>query len=181
MNQDKSYTRSMLVGAAGGLVGLVVMGWVMKASQRVLPKPSEEEPEDEGAENGESISVVGKHYRDGEPATAALGRLFYSRVAGHVPAKKTEERLSNAVHWSYGLGVATLYAALKPARLPGWQSGLLFGLGLWAVGDELMVPLLGLSKGPQAHPLSTHASALLGHLAYGAAVGATVDAIEGRL
>ena len=185
MSQTRSLAHSLLVGLAGGLAGLAVMGWAMKLSQRWLPPPKDEEDAQtqtrRGLQRRESISLIGKHYRDNEPATDALGRLLYERATGHEPSAQTQERLSNAAHRAYGLGVASLYAALRPKRVPGWQSGLAYGLGLWALGDELAVPLLGLSKNPLRHPLQSHASALVGHLAYGATVGVTLDLLERRL
>lgn len=188
MSKGDPLSRSFLVGILGGIAGLTAMGWAMKASQRLLPSAGDQE-EQAGdpvrtagpTKDGESMSLVGKHYRDGEPATGALGRLVYEKAAGHEPAEKTEERLSTAVHWTYGLSVASLYAMTRPPRMPGWQSGLAYGIGLWALGDELAVPLLGLAKGPQAVPLKTHASALLAHLAFGLAAGVTMDVLEERL
>ena len=41
-----------------------------------------------------------------------------------------------------------------------------FGAALWAISDEVAVPALRLSKGPQAYPLRTHAMALASHLVY---------------
>jgi uncharacterized membrane protein YagU involved in acid resistance len=37
----------------------------------------------------------------------------------------------------------------------------------WLVADEISVPLLGLSKGPTAYPVSTHVYAFASHLVYG--------------
>lgn len=45
--------------------------------------------------------------------------------------------------------------------------GLPFGAAFWLVVDEGAVPLLGLSKGPRACPLSTHAYALSSHFVFG--------------
>jgi hypothetical protein len=73
-----------------------------------------------------------------------------------------------AVHYSLGTGVGGLYgvvAEMAPKVTAG--SGLPFGAVFWLVVDEGAVPLLGLSKGPTAYPLSTHAYALSSHFVYG--------------
>ena len=46
-------------------------------------------------------------------------------------------------------------------------TGLPFGAVFWLAVDEGAVPLLGLSKGPRAYPLWTHAYALSSHFVYG--------------
>jgi uncharacterized membrane protein YagU involved in acid resistance len=46
-------------------------------------------------------------------------------------------------------------------------AGSAYGAAVWLVGDEAVVPLLGLSKPPSQYPASTHAYALASHLVYG--------------
>jgi uncharacterized membrane protein YagU involved in acid resistance len=80
-----------------------------------------------------------------------------------------EKRIAGpAVHYILGTGVGGLYGAaaeITPNVTAG--SGLPFGSVFWLVVDEGAVPLLGLSKGPMAYPLSTHAYALSSHFVYG--------------
>ena len=42
-----------------------------------------------------------------------------------------------------------------------------YGAAVWLIGDEAVVPLLGLSKPPSQYPASTHVYALASHLVYG--------------
>jgi hypothetical protein len=73
-----------------------------------------------------------------------------------------------AVHYILGTGVGGLYgvaAEMAPKATAG--KGLPFGAVFWLVVDEGAVPLLRLSKGPMAYPLSSHAYALSSHLVYG--------------
>jgi putative membrane protein len=46
-------------------------------------------------------------------------------------------------------------------------AGIPFGAAFWMVVDEGALPLLGLAKGPNAYPISTHAYALASHLVFG--------------
>lgn len=134
-----------------------------------------------GGGDASSMSVVGTHHRPGESATVALGRHLYNLVTGgHEPSGKAKARLGQLVHWGYGMALASAYGAVRlPHRprnldLPG---GLIFGLVLWAVGDELLVPLMGLSGSPREYPAAVHTRALAGHLAFGATAAATASAL----
>ena len=57
--------------------------------------------------------------------------------------------------------------------LSGNGFGLPFGAAVWAIADETLVPLFGLSKPPIAYPLSKHLYSLAAHLVYGATTEAT--------
>jgi hypothetical protein len=82
---------------------------------------------------------------------------------------QSEKKIAGpAVHYILGTGVGGLYgAAAEMAPKVTAGSGLPFGAVFWLVVDEGAVPLLRLSKGPTAYPLSTHAYALSSHFVYG--------------
>src|SRR5262249_18384370 len=62
----------------------------------------------------DSISLSGKHYKDGETSTAALGRMTYRFLTGKEPsAKETQETLSYLVHWLYGILMGGVYGAVR--------------------------------------------------------------------
>jgi hypothetical protein len=162
-----------LAGLAGGVAGLVAMRYVMKTASRFVPESKER---GFGSAPRHDVSVIGRHHHEGEASTAAIGRMAYTRVTGREPDDDTKARLSNGVHWLYGLAMAALYGALRGARPAPMRrdlaTGAAFGALLWMLGDEVMVPLLGLAEGPRATPLQGHAQALAGHLGYGLVTGA---------
>jgi hypothetical protein len=133
-----------------------------------------------------AMSPLGPQHLPDETPTAALARIAYQRVAHRPPPDRLKPALSWAVHVGYGLLVAALYGAL---RAPGRRrrstargavaSGAVFGLGLWLIGDELAVPLLGLADKPSAYHPTRHAQALVEHLAYGVAAATTARALGG--
>ncbi len=51
--------------------------------------------------------------------------------------------------------------------MPDKTGGVVLGATLWGLGDELAMPLLGLTEGPTAYPRELHAHSLGAHLAYG--------------
>lgn len=176
----------MVRGALGSLAGLAAMGLFFKAAQAFSNGSGDspeagEEKEDiiERQDALDDISVVGDQSREGESATATVGRIGYTAVAGEEPDEETRQKLGQAVHWGYGVLVGGVYGALRPeADTPDLAAGLGYGTALWVIGDEIMVPLLGLSEGPTAHSVPDHAKALGAHLVYGAATATATQALK---
>jgi hypothetical protein len=82
------------------------------------------------------------------------------------------QRVEQAVHYGLGVLPGAVYGVLRP-RVPvlGAARGLLFGLALFALNDELMNTKLGLAGPISAYPAETHFRGLVGH----AVLGATTD------
>ncbi len=137
--------------------------------------------QDHQGEHGpfDSISLVGKHYKEGESSTAALGREIDRQLTGKEPsARETQELLSYLVHWVYGPLMGGVYGALRGGvRFLDMVGGLTYATGLWLFGDELAVPILGLQAGPTASSLVQHFNRLAAHLLYGAVVSVTTQGL----
>jgi hypothetical protein len=167
-------------GLLGGAAGLVAMELVKRLTaplaRRRAPRPV---TDDLTARS--STSVVGRHHTPEESATDALGRILYESVAGHPPSPATKRKLSWAVHIGYGLVVASIYAAVRGGRdrraAGAVAGGALFGAGLWLLGDELMVPMLGMSDKPARYPVSSHLQSLAQHIGFGVATAAATRAL----
>lgn len=171
--------KDVALGAAGGAVGVLAMTLYWKTATAIRgadPRSlSREEPD-----ALDEIGVAGQLHQEGEPSTAAAGRVIHEAATGEEPGAERKRKLSNAVHWGYGVAMGTAYALLRRrARVPDAEGGLALGAMLWAVGDELAVPLLGLSRGPTAYPVAQHAHRLGAHLAYGLAVAAATQLLYG--
>lgn len=85
-------------------------------------------------------------------------------------------------HKMFGVLGGLGYVAMR-RRFPkiGIGMGLLFGAAFFLVGDELLVPLAGLTPGPRAFPWKVHARGAASHVAYGVAAEAAARAIEAKL
>lgn len=83
------------------------------------------------------------------------------------------------IHYLLGAMPGALYGLLRH-RVNGLDKGrgLLYGLGLFLVMDELIAPLTGLSSGPLAYPWQAHARGLAGHLTVGATTDAAVRVLD---
>lgn len=166
------------LGLAGGIAGLFAMNTLMRATKRLVSEPDPLTPRDK-----RSMSLVGINHEDDEPATEALARITYQKITGRRPDQRQKARLGMALHWGYGLLMASAYGAFRARKLrrPDPLGGVLFGAALWLVGDGVIIPLLGLSDKPTQFPVSMHAQQLAGHLAYGAATGAVTGALHAKI
>lgn len=171
----------MVMGVFGSLLGLVLMRlyrqWI---APQVRKAQSEQADEAEAVSQPlDDISIAGQQHKQDESSTAALGRILYQWAADDEPAKETKSTLSYLVHWAYGMSQGGVYGYLRAgADGPDLRGGLLFGAALWFFGDEMMVPLLGLQKGPTAANGPQHFNRLGMHLAYGIGTAAATQALN---
>jgi hypothetical protein len=173
--------KGFILGTAGSIVGLLAMEYYWRRIAPVL----QPEDESEGDSNPypadlDDISLIGQQYRDDESSTAALGRLLYTWITGREPrAKETKTTLSYLVHWAYGLLQGGVYGATNNGNsLSAIPYGLTFATGLWLLGDEIAVPLLGLQSGPTAALPVQHLNRLGAHLAYGLGTALTTTLLD---
>lgn len=182
MELERERLYGLARGALGGLAGLLAMRLVFEAAAALRSgrgDGAESEGPVESRDALDDIAVAGIESREDESATAALGRLVHEAVLGDEPDEERKARLGQAVHWGYGVLMGGVYGAIRPrAELPDLAAGLGYGTALWALGDELMVPLFGLSEGPTAHHWTTHAAGFGAHLAYGAATATATQALR---
>jgi hypothetical protein len=177
-NGNQSIWKGYLAGMAGGAAGVLAMDAYNRLTTR-LGAPSMMQPPKQGEHD---MSLAGRQYREGESATAALGRMLYRKVRGREPDEATKAKLSYGIHWSYGMDMAGIYGMVRGCgRIADIPAGLAFGAALWALGDMVGVPLLGLSEGPKAYPKTFHAETLGAHLAYGVAAAVTTQLVHRAL
>ena len=77
-----------------------------------------------------------------------------------------------AGHLMIGTVLAIIYAAVAVSRLPGptWARGAIFALAPWLTAQVVMMPMMGMGLFSGSMVLA--GGSLLGHLVYGAVVGA---------
>lgn len=84
-----------------------------------------------------------------------------------------------AVHYGLGIMPAAAYGVLRNrVGGVGAAGGLLYGLGLFLLQDELTNPLLGTSGKPTEYPWQAHARGLVGHLVLGVVTNLTLDLLD---
>jgi putative membrane protein len=173
-------------GLAAGLIGGLVASWTMNRFQDVWSKLakgvenwSDNQFQNVWGEFGESVDESPDTQGSKPSPTPGVEDDTTVKAASAVSEGLFDHRLTErekkiagpAVHYSLGTGVGGLYgAAAEMAPKVTAGKGLPFGAVFWLVVDEGAVPLLGLSKGPTAYSLSTHAYALSSHFVYGLTV-----------
>jgi Protein of unknown function (DUF1440) len=185
-------------GLAAGLIGGLVASWMMNRFQDVwsrLANSFESWSDNQiqhvgGAFGDEGVSELSDTRGSKPSPTLEVQDDTTVRAASAISEALFDHRLTQsekkiagpAVHYSLGTGVGGLYgvaAEIAPKVAAGL--GLPFGAAFWLVVDESAVPLLGLSKGPTAYPLSTHVYALSSHLVYGLTAEVVRRAVRGAL
>ena len=174
--------KALALGALGGAAGTLAMRLYWSAATALTGRDPRALTTDDTPHALDDISVTGTQHEEGEGSTAAAGRMAYETAAGEEPSSETKEALSYTVPWGYGLAMGGLDGLVR-GRTDGADAagGLVFGTAVWLLGDELMVSLLGLAKGPTAFPPAQHAHRLGAHAAYGlttAAVAQTLHALS---
>jgi putative membrane protein len=181
-------------GLAAGLIGGLVASWTMNRFQDVwsqVAKGIQTGPVNqfhklsgEGGEEAPGVQdpVSGSKPEVQDDTTVRAASAVSEGVFGHKLTQSEKKIGGTAVHYVLGTGVGGLYgAAAEIAPNVTAAAGLPFGAAFWLVVDEGAVPLLGLSKGPMAYPLSTHAYALSSHFVYGVTAEVVRRAVRGAL
>ncbi len=170
-------------GLAAGLIGGLVASWTMNRFQDVwfgVAKGNETGPGEETS--CVQDSVVGSQPEVQDDTTVRAASAVSEGVFGHKLTQSEKKIAGTAVHYVLGTGVGGLYGAaaeIEPNVTAA--AGLPFGAAFWLVVDEGAVPLLGLSEGPMAYPLSVHAYALSSHFVYGLTAEMVRRAVRGAL
>jgi hypothetical protein len=133
--------------------------------------PRKASPPDAEPQPLDSISLIGRNHEEGESSTAAMGRIAYQILTGKEPTtKEARTMLSWLAHYLISMGAGGLYGAWRVrASVPDAEGGAAVGTTLWLLGDELAMPLVGLTEGPTAYSPLLHLHAFGAHIAYGVA------------
>jgi hypothetical protein len=164
-------------GLAAGLAGGLAAAAVMNQFQSFLSRQAAGVERSHGAQSlqqGTPRQGVGLELRDAgidEPtddATERLANLVSVKVFERELTKREKDEAGTAFHYAMGATSGALYGAvaeIAPVAKAG--AGLPFGVAVWLVADEFVVPATGLSKSPSEYPLSVHAYSFASHLVFG--------------
>ena len=162
MARSVNVGKGMIAGFAAGLVG----AWAMNQFQTVWTL---------AVDGHESQSSGGRHDgRDwqerGEDANAT--ELVAQRLAGTALDRSlTRDELSVAapfVHYAFGALMGAFFGGLvERSNRVAPLTGAAWGTALWAVADEVAVPMLRLSRPTIEYPAEVHLQAFASHLVYG--------------
>ena len=156
-------TDTMIRGALAGLAGTAVMTLMMKkAAPKIVPeemRPDKFPPK---------RAVEWAEEQAGEP---------------NALTESQETKAAMGAHFTYGSGAGVVYGLLREQMggIPAPLSGMLFGVGLWAVSFEGWMPALGVQEATHEKPPKKWPMPIMGHMVYGATTALTYEALENVL
>lgn len=169
MKRRKTPVRALLEGLAAGAIGAGAQSLYFRLTERITPKAPEEAfdpPEGEQAQ---------------ESALETTARRLVEGLAQRGPLDaRQKERIGEVVHYGFGAAWGGIYGLVRASYPRAWSvRGIAgFAIGVWMLGDNLLLPALRLAGWPQRYPVGVHAHALGAHAAYGAGVALGLAAID---
>lgn len=163
-NSNAEFFNDVLIGAVGGLIGTVVL-------ERITSKLYEWEDE-EAKKKEEELRP------EGDPPSILAKRISDDVLRLNLSEDK-KTKLAMGLHYGFGVMAGAMFGASAP-RAPFLSAGLgtLYGTLFWLLGDEIGMPVMGLSKPSQDYPWQTHARAWAAHVGYGVAVVGTYKLVN---
>lgn len=173
--------KGLVLGTIGGIAGILAMRAYWQQVRQLTgrdPRKDFDQSDVPDMDVLDSVSLVGQHYKHGESTTDALGRIAYQQFTGKEPEQETQTLLSYLIHWLIGMASSGAYGATRTQSgvvdIPG---GAALGTALWLLGDEMAMPLVGLTRGPTAYPPELHVHSWGAHIAYGLASATTTQVL----
>jgi hypothetical protein len=159
--KTKSLLKALVCGFAGGLGGVFAMDRFTslvanrgRERDRPLPYSAPEWDATSRIANSTARWMTGRNLSEKELKTGAA-------LVHHATAGVAGSLYSGMIHGSTGIGQSRILSGL---------AGLCFGAGVWFMGDELLLPALGVLK-REDYTAGMRTEALLAHLTFGAATG----------
>lgn len=152
---------------AAGVAGSLAQNLFFRVTKRITPK------------NSPNAFDKPEPQQNDETATQTVARRVVEGMAQRGPITH-KQTAAEAVHYAFGGawgGIYGLLAGSVPA-VCSLRGGIAFGLGIWLVSDNLLLPSFRLAAWPTAYPVNTHIYAMAAHAVYGGAAYATFASLE---
>lgn len=160
--------RALVGGLVAGAMASFVQNLFFKATARVMP----------GQPEGAFTPVEPAQH--GEMPTHTVARRVVEGLMARELSPDAKALGGQVVHYAFGSLWGGLYGILGETY-PGMRSpvGMVaYSTAVWGIADNLILPAFNLSAWPNAYPARNHAYAWGAHLAYGAALWGSYEAIE---
>lgn len=149
-------------GFAAGLVGCLAQDAFFALTKRLTPSATTDAfrpPEPQQAD---------------EFPTQTIARRVVEGLVQRGPLVR-KERAGRFVHYAFGTawgGVYGIIAGSVPSLLT-LKGGVVFGLLVWAVSDDILLPWFKVAAWPQHYPVKNHLYAMSAHAVFGAVASAS--------
>jgi hypothetical protein len=186
---DKCHTSSVWKGMVAGAIGGLIGGWTMNRFQSVVGKVFADEEYSENAhspkQSGRRQTILTEqHDDDGEdaPATVKVASTIAAYVSDRILTADEKTTGGSLVHYVFSATAGAAFGTMAEF-VPAIQRGvgIPFGVSVWVAADQVMLPMMGLSKPPTNYPFSKHAYSLTSHFVYGITTAAAKRAMRHTL
>lgn len=154
-------------GFAAGLLGCLAQDAFFAVTKRLTPSATTDAfhpPEPQQAE---------------EAPTQTIARRIVEGLVQRGPIVH-KERAGRVVHYAFGTawgGIYGVVAGSAPSLLT-LKGGVAFGLFVWAVSDDILLPWFKVAAWPHHYPVKNHLYAMGAHAVFGAALSAAFVALS---
>ena len=176
--------RSLFTAAVAGAVAGVAGSLAMNQFQRVAAYVGHGREADDatagGPRTGRGPQPAQALGHASEDASTRVAESALSVVGKELTDPREKQVAGEFVHLAFGAISGALYsvaAELEPRVTTA--AGVPFGVGVWAVADEGLVPALGLSRGPREASTGLLTYGLLSHFIYGMTTECVREALVG--
>jgi uncharacterized membrane protein YagU involved in acid resistance len=154
-------------GLAAGFVGALAQNLFFAWTKKLAPEPSTQ-----------AFEPVETEQRNEMPSQTVARRVT-EQLARRGPLEHTAGA-AQAVHLAFGSAWGGAYglAAGTLPRLGTLKGSLGFGMVVWLISDDIILPAFQLSAWPHQYPVKTHLYAIAAHAVYGAAVASTFEVLR---
>ncbi|HWR37529.1 MAG TPA: DUF1440 domain-containing protein [Clostridia bacterium] len=166
----KAIAKGLAAGLLGGLVASFAMNMLMSVAARGTNAKREGMWNDPQRDKQLMRERVTYFQQLADPTGEASQRAWW-KISGHELTPEQRRKAGPVVHYAFGALLGAAYgAAAEVAPMMTKGMGAPFGVAVWAVGDEIAVPALGLSPWPTEVPAEAHAAMFASHVLYGASL-----------
>jgi putative membrane protein len=174
----RSISSGLLAGALAGIAGALAMNQLQRLA--AYARGGREAPDatvgiPRTGRGPQPAQAIGNASND---ATVRIANAIASTAGYTLTDPRAKKIAGEFVHLAFGALNGALYSAAVEVN-PRWRAaaGVPFGLAVWAVADEGIVPALGLSRSPRECSTGLHAYSFTSHVVY----GATTEFVRGLL
>jgi putative membrane protein len=174
----RSISSGLLAGALAGIAGALAMNQFQRLA--AYARGGGEAPDatigiPRTGRGPQPAQAIGNASND---ATARIANAMASTAGHPLTDPRSKQMAGEFVHLAFGALNGALYgAAVEIDPRLRVAAGVPFGLAVWAIADEGIVPALELSRSPRENSAALHAYSFTSHVIY----GATTELIRGLL
>ncbi|MBV9183945.1 MAG: DUF1440 domain-containing protein [Acidobacteria bacterium] len=165
--------KGAVAGTLGGIAGVVAMTTLQLLTDAITGSIGSQPVRQLSMRGGRHDiarlkSQARRSGRQQSDATILAAERLKRAVLGENISARFRHRAGLALHYAFGAAVGTTYGyAVEKLPLTRVLQGIPFGLVVWMVGEEVALPVLGLSDSPNEYRTKDHLNAMATHALFG--------------